>query len=591
MSAEERRHEDAPKKIDERVISEERLSWIRTLGSEWSSALAQELARAADGHPEIKSVAARERDETRDRLLFAINDTQNARRIRASLPAEDRPHAPACAEPPKSHFHAGAEVQPSARLVQRAAAARATGAFLVQASRAAASMPLMPAAAAPSRHPAPPETDSNVEKDKVRDSLLRAISATEIAVRLGGEIAASNPQSRMRVQTSPQAASATLMPPPTAPLRRQASATTSMIEAAIFAAIPQVPSPPQAVVAAVSAPADIAPRLLTPAQDGAPRATILVWHNGEINRAGAKLASAMQSMGRASWRLSVRLQNRVWAKAALTMESTSRVTIQLSIQFKNWMGTKFAPAMERLGRSVWQLSIQFMNWVVERAGLTVKRTSRTTTQLSIRSKNWMETKAAPALSHLGRSMWRLSVRLWNRAEANFALISGSTNIAGSQLSTGLDDRAHAMQTAPGSESMGETKPQSPPGFKRWFDPRRSSRLAKPPVVAYCWTADTPHSIKIADISSGGVHLLTDVRWPRGGVLSMTLQRTDRTKEMPESWIVIDFIVMRLCKDGVAGAFIPSTHRLSRFIPSRAENCADDRTLKSFVRHLAASGRA
>ena len=162
----------------------------------------------------------------------------------------------------------------------------------------------------------------------------------------------------------------------------------------------------------------------------------------------------------------------------------------------------------------------------------------------------------------------------------------SPEIAASQPPAGLDDLTHATQTAPEMGSMGRTRSRRASRLDKWFDPRRSSRLAKPPAVAYCWTVDTPHPVEIADISSGGVHLLTDARWPQGGVLSMTLQRTDRTSQTPESWIVIDFMVIRLCDDGVAGAFIPSTNGVSRIIPSRAENCADDRALKRFVKYLA-----
>lgn len=547
MSATGTRHEDAPKKIDDRVISEERLSWMQTLETGESFALSREPNLDADQLPEIPSGAALERDEIRDRLLRAISNTESARRMNAPTPVDGRQaHAPACTEPPRRQFPAsGAEIQRAPRMVQRAPAARSTGAFLVQNTPVASSMPLMPPPAAPSHHPMPPEPDSIVERDEARERLLRAICATEIAGRLEGEFTASNPRSRMRVQTSPQAASAPLMPPPTALPQRRASATTSrpatasrMVGAATFAAIPQVPSPPQPVaVTAGSVPAITAAPPPAPAQDDSPRVSILAWCNGEINRLGAKLALAAKSMGRAALQFSVGFRNRAVPKAALAVDGTSRAAIQLSIHFKKGM----------------------------------------------------ETKALPAIKHLGRSFWRLSIRLWSRAEARAPLTVKSTDVAASLPSTRLDDRAPATRSAPRMESVDEPRPQSPTRLKRWFGPRRSSRLAMPPAVAYCWTADTPHPIKIADISSGGVHLLTDVRWPRGGALSMTLQRTDRTKEMPESWIVIDFIVTRYCDDGVAGAFIPSNHRLSPFIPSRADNCADERTLKHFVRQLAVPG--
>ncbi|MGH9590124.1 MAG: hypothetical protein ACRD25_06995 [Terracidiphilus sp.] len=427
------------------------------------------------------------------------------------MPAEDltpavdtHSHAPARAEPPKTAFPTPeAKVQPSAGAVQ--AAPRPIHTFVVQTSPQTASAPPMSSAAPPPRHPAPPEPDSILERDKTLDRLLRAIRE---AGPLEGEIPASNPEFTHLVRTSPGATSASLMPPATAPPHRRVSATPRTMEAASWAAVPQVPSPPPPPAVAEPAPTAITPRRVMPARDGSPRTTILVRCSSEISRLGVKLALTTKSMGRA--------------------------TTRISIQFKNWMETKAAPAMPRLGRSVWLPSIRLWSWAKTRAALTMK----------------------------------------------------SMDISGAQHSTGLDDRAHATQSAPAMESMGQARPQSPMRLQRWFDPRRSSRLAKPPVVAYCWTADTPHPVKIADISSGGVHLLTDARWPRGGVLPMTLQRTDRASQAPESWIVINFMVIRLCDDGVAGAFIPSTHRLARFIASRAENCADDRALKRFVRHLA-----
>ena len=78
MSAKERRHEDAPKKIDERVISEERLFWTQTRESEESFAPAQERVQDADRHPEITSDVALERDDARNRLLCAISDSEFA---------------------------------------------------------------------------------------------------------------------------------------------------------------------------------------------------------------------------------------------------------------------------------------------------------------------------------------------------------------------------------------------------------------------------------------------------------------------------------------------------------------------------------
>lgn len=125
-------------------------------------------------------------------------------------------------------------------------------------------------------------------------------------------------------------------------------------------------------------------------------------------------------------------------------------------------------------------------------------------------------------------------------------------------------------------------------FQKWFgppDPRHTIRVSNPPLVAYHWIVDAPQAIKIANISAGGLHLLTKERWSEGNIVSMTLQRTDREKGAPGSWIAVDFLVMRWCEDGMAGAFIASVPGLQDAVAGRAQNTADKRTLESFVRQL------
>lgn len=131
-------------------------------------------------------------------------------------------------------------------------------------------------------------------------------------------------------------------------------------------------------------------------------------------------------------------------------------------------------------------------------------------------------------------------------------------------------------------------------FLKWFeppDPRHSRRLAKPPLVAYRWILNTPQAIKIANVSAGGLYLLTDERWSEGNIISMTLQRTDTERGAPDSWIAVDFVVMRRYKDGVAGAFIPSRPGLDHAVAGRAKNCADRKTLEQFFDQLSPTGNA
>lgn len=125
-------------------------------------------------------------------------------------------------------------------------------------------------------------------------------------------------------------------------------------------------------------------------------------------------------------------------------------------------------------------------------------------------------------------------------------------------------------------------------FQRWFgpiDPRHNTRVDEPPLVAYHWIVDAPQALKIANISAGGLHLITKDRWSEGNIVSMTLQRTDIEKGSPEGWIAVDFLVMRWCEDGMAGAFMPSSPGLVDTVAGRAANCADKKSLERFVNRI------
>jgi hypothetical protein len=118
------------------------------------------------------------------------------------------------------------------------------------------------------------------------------------------------------------------------------------------------------------------------------------------------------------------------------------------------------------------------------------------------------------------------------------------------------------------------------------DPRRSQRLVKPPLVAYYWTGGTPRAQSIANISSSGLYLVSDNRWLPDTVVSMTLQRTDRVRGTPESWLAVDVKVIRWGNNGFGGLFLLSQSGLPDIAASRVENCTDKKTLELFVKHLA-----
>lgn len=145
------------------------------------------------------------------------------------------------------------------------------------------------------------------------------------------------------------------------------------------------------------------------------------------------------------------------------------------------------------------------------------------------------------------------------------------------------------------DSVGERMARAELQFEKWVqglfkpkDPRRGERVVDPPLIAYHWIVDTPQALKVANISSCGLCLVTDYRWSEGNIVSMTLQRTDLEKDHPDSWIAVDFIVVRWCREGLAGTFIPATPGKLDAVAGRAENTADKPTLERFVARLSIS---
>jgi len=156
-----------------------------------------------------------------------------------------------------------------------------------------------------------------------------------------------------------------------------------------------------------------------------------------------------------------------------------------------------------------------------------------------------------------------------------------------RLGTGIGNLAATGELINGGLDRAEMHLEN--WFQKWLgppDPRRNARVDNPPLVAYHWIADVSQALKIADISAGGLHLVTKDRWSEGNIISMTLQRTDREKGSPDSWIAVDFLVMRWCEDGMAGAFMASTPGLAYTVAGRAGNCADRKMLVRFVDRLA-----
>jgi hypothetical protein len=449
--------------------------------------------------------------------------------------------------------------------------------------------PQEPASGAP-EHPEP-SPDGPPLADETIATLLRAIEGTEVARLLGVATPAGNqeapapkvafsakitalsftrparntaasPAPMLLVQSPPCAASTWLSPPTNASPRFLVTTllpnAAESLRASVAAPALSLPRP----IAAESSPAITPARPPASIDDRLPSAPVFAALNE-----GAPLVAA---------------------KVALIAERIRRVCTQLSSALRNWIAAEAVPGVMRLGRATVQSSAQLRNGAVTSAAAAMERMRRAGAQFSSALSDWIAAAAVPGMKRLGRATARSSARLKNGAVTSAAAATKRMARSSTQLATGLRNRSHAEPAAAvAPQHIARTRTQPSDRLQSWFGPRRSQRLVKPPVVAWCWAADTPHSLKIADISSGGIHLLTDVRWPLGGTVPMTLQRTDRSKHAPGSWIVIDFTVVRWCDDGVAGFLIPPT---PYSIASGSENCADHRTLKHFVKQLARPAR-
>lgn len=88
------------------------------------------------------------------------------------------------------------------------------------------------------------------------------------------------------------------------------------------------------------------------------------------------------------------------------------------------------------------------------------------------------------------------------------------------------------------------------------DNRGSQRRPAPGFVAYYWDGDTPMAHEIQNICATGLYLLTKERWPRGTLITMTLQRTDTADASPERYIAVQAKVVWLGSNGVGFMFVP-----------------------------------
>jgi hypothetical protein len=131
-------------------------------------------------------------------------------------------------------------------------------------------------------------------------------------------------------------------------------------------------------------------------------------------------------------------------------------------------------------------------------------------------------------------------------------------------------------------------------MKNWFEElmsehrRRAQRHIEPKLVAFYWDGATPMPRYIRDVSNTGFYLMTDQRWYPGTLITMTLQRTEKSEDGSKSSVAIQARVIRSGGDGVAMKFVfpqAEQSRQVRSIIAEGVRLADKKTLELFLQPL------
>jgi hypothetical protein len=131
-------------------------------------------------------------------------------------------------------------------------------------------------------------------------------------------------------------------------------------------------------------------------------------------------------------------------------------------------------------------------------------------------------------------------------------------------------------------------------MKNWFEElmsqhqRRAQRHLEPRLVAFYWDGAVPVPRYIRDVSNTGFYLVTDQQWCPGTLVTMTLQRTEKSEDGSRSSIAVRAKVIRAGDDGIAVAFVfPHAEDARRVTSIIADGVglADKKTLDLFLQPL------
>ena len=131
-------------------------------------------------------------------------------------------------------------------------------------------------------------------------------------------------------------------------------------------------------------------------------------------------------------------------------------------------------------------------------------------------------------------------------------------------------------------------------MRNWFEElmlqhrRRATRHIEPRLVAFYWDGAVPKPRYIRDVSNTGFYLVTDQPWYPGTLITMTLQRVEKSDDGSKSSIAVQAKVIRSGEDGIAVKFVfPQAENARRVTTIIADgvSLADEKTLDLFLQPL------
>ncbi len=139
------------------------------------------------------------------------------------------------------------------------------------------------------------------------------------------------------------------------------------------------------------------------------------------------------------------------------------------------------------------------------------------------------------------------------------------NISTSANAESVSPRASSLAklaVKPGTSVQAKEKDSLKTRVKRWLNAegrpeerRKATRLSLPGLVVFDVASDDPTPHEVGDVSPTGLYLRTEQRWPKGDLISLSLQRKGSTEKGSDHRIAVQAEAVRWGEDGVGLTFV------------------------------------